>query len=294
MRGKGITKWVGVVLAAGLFGGCTALDQDARLNFLEGQMKDMLQKSAEWDVSSKDVRTKIADFGAQMDSMRDDLQRLSGNIEEIQAGSRPRENPLFSQSGMTEEIRSLKERLLSLEEKVSELEKGLATGRPLSDTLVPPGGSIAVPGAPPRPAAADTSSSKPPAAAQKTGALPEDRRAYDEAMEAMKQKQYEKAIRLFRGFIRKYPGNDLSDNAQYWVGESYYAQKKYEEAIIEFEEVVQQYPKGDKVPAALLKEGLAFHELKDDTPARQILKKLIDQHPDSEEAKLAAKKLKEI
>ncbi len=271
--------------------GCTAMSQDARINFLEGQMKDVLQKSAEWDVSSKDVRKKMADFSSQLDSIQNQIQQLSGRVDEIQDRNDTRERTTPAQQGISEDIRNLKEHLSFLEARVAELEKSLSPAKP-TDLETP---SSTGPSESPL---ATTETAKPPALpaeeTRKETSAPEDQRAYNEAMDTIKQKQYEKAIRLLRSFIKKYPGNDLNDNAQYWIGESYFAQKKYEEAIIEFEEVITQYPEGEKVPAALLKEGLSFQELKDANMARQLLKKLVDQYPDTEEAKTARQKLKQL
>jgi tol-pal system protein YbgF len=291
---KLFSQWIIVTLLTVLFAGCAALDQDARINFLEGQMKDVLQKSAEWDVTSKDARTKIADFNAQLDTLRREIQNLAGNIEEMEAGKGPKVNPIFAQEGTVQEVRDLKERLQFLESRVTDLEKRLTMDASAVAIPLPSSGSAVISQVPPQTAPSVKPSPPPVKEVKKEPPAPEDQKKYNEAIQAVKEKQYEKAIRLFRGFIKSYPGHNLNDNAQYWIGESYYAQKKYEEAIIEFEEVIQQYPKGDKVPAALLKEGLAFHELNDNTPARQILKKLIDQFPDSEEAKLAQEKLKKI
>jgi tol-pal system protein YbgF len=292
MKGNLRIHWITVVLLAGFLGGCAALNQDARINFLEGQMQDVLQKSAEWDISSKDVRTRIADYGAQMDSLQEQMQRLYGTIEEIESGGARRENPIFSQRGTAEEIRSLKERIDFLEARVNEMEMNLSSGTPAAPGTAAPNRSSALAPATPKPSTAAKRPPPPPKKPAPQGSGGKAQQAYSQATDAMNQKQYEKAIRLYRGFIKVNSGHDLNDNAQYWIGECYYAQKKYEEAIIEFEEVIQQYPSGDKVPAALLKEGLAFHALKDNVPARQILKKLVDQYPASEEAKLATEKLK--
>jgi tol-pal system protein YbgF len=267
-------KWLVLAAAVALFGGCAAMDQDARINFLEGQMKDVLEKSAEWGVTSKDFRFKMADYTAQLDSLHSQIQSLNGRLEEMESGATPREHPIFSQQGVIDEIYSLKERVAFLESKVAELQAGLLTGEGAPPQVTAPQPVVSAP-------------SKPPAVVS-------EKALYDEAMASLKKKQYDKAIRGFRKFIKKYPRHDLADNAQYWIGEAYYAQRKYEESIIEFEEVIQQYPKGDKVPAALLKEGLAFHRLKDDSPARQILNKLIENYPNSEEAGIAKRSLQEI
>jgi tol-pal system protein YbgF len=292
MSGRHV-RWVVPVLVGLLMTACTALDQDARINFLEGQMKDVLSNSAESGVTAKDLRTKLADTSAQMDSIRDQLQKLSGRVDDMESGALPKENSIFNQQGVQEEIRALKERTQALEAKVRDLERQLATSpqtapdlsaSPEQPAVLPPPGAETAP-----------SIAIPPTgqkgAVQGTSSVPQAQREYNEAMGLLKAEKYELAIRRFREFIKKHPDNELSDNAQYWIGESYYAQKKYDEAIIEFEEVIQQYPKGDKVAAALLKEGLAFHELKDNDTAEQILKKVVDKYPSSEEAKIAQEKI---
>jgi len=281
-------------MVIGLFCGCAAMNQDARINFLEGQMKDVLQKSAEWDVSSKDVRRKMADFSSQTDSIQNQIQQLAGRVDEIQDRSDTRVNTAPVQQGISEEIRNLKEHLSFLEARVAELEKTLSPTKPMNMEIPSSTGPSESPLAPPPAAEIERPPALPIEETRKESSPPEDERAYNEAMDAMKQRQYEKAIRQLRSFIKKYPGNELNDNAQYWIGESYFAQKKYEEAIIEFEEVITQYPKGEKIPAALLKEGLSFQELKDTSMARQLLKKLVDQYPDAEEAKMARQKLKQL
>ncbi len=273
-----VLRWMAAPLAALILGGCASMDQDARINFLEGQVQDILEKSAEWGVTSKDFRVKMADYTAQIDTLQNRIMTLSGRLEEYEAGSGPRENPLFSQQGVMEEMQSLKARVQELEMKIAQLEAGL------------PGGAVT----------ATTSSTVSPAPAPsapvktRAPAPSSEESAYNSAMGSMKKKQYDKAIREFRKFVKTYPRSNLADNAQYWIGEGYYGLKRYEEAIIEFEEVVQRYPQGDKVPAALLKEALAFQQLKDKSPARQILNKLIDKYPKSEEAQVARGKLAEL
>jgi tol-pal system protein YbgF len=117
---------------------------------------------------------------------------------------------------------------------------------------------------------------------------------YDEAWRLVERKDYRAAIPRFKEFLKKYPNSDFADNAQYWVGECYYAVKDFEQAILEFDAVRRKYPKGDKVPAALLKQGFAFAELGDRVDARLILQELVDRYPQSEEAGKAKQKLKTL
>jgi len=274
--------------------GCTALDQDARINFLEGQMKDALQKSAEWDVTSRNLRKQLADYGARIDSMQEQVQTLTGRIEELESKRLTQGNQQFPRRQTSREIRKLEDRLQYLEAKLEELGRhgvSVSPPLPLAGTVAPGNATLTKP-LPQTPVVITSPVREQPA--RKAPEPSEEEQEYNQAMNALKGEQYNQAIRLYRKFIKKHPGSTLSDNAQYWIGESYYAQKKYEEAIIEFEEVAQKYPKGDKVASALVKEGLAFHELKDNKTAVQLLQKVIDLYPDSEEARLAGKKLPEM
>jgi len=118
--------------------------------------------------------------------------------------------------------------------------------------------------------------------------------AYASAYESFKEGKYEKARTEFQSFLRFYPNSEYSDNAQFWVGESYYFENKYEKAILEYEKVVKNYPNGNKVPYALLKQGLSFLNLGDKASARVILQQIIKKYPNTNQSRIARAKLVEI
>jgi tol-pal system protein YbgF len=91
--------------------------------------------------------------------------------------------------------------------------------------------------------------------------------------------------------IKDYPDNEYSDNARFWIAESYYKEGNYEDAILTYEELLKKNPESDKVPGAMLKQGLSFYALKDERTGRIILEKLIEQFPNSEQAHSAKKKI---
>ncbi len=117
---------------------------------------------------------------------------------------------------------------------------------------------------------------------------------YKDAYETYQKGDYEGARRKFEAFLKQYPNTELSDNAQFWIGETYYGKKDYEKAILEYEKAIAKYPEGDKVPAALLKQALAFLELGDKTNGRNLLKRVIERYPQSEQADMAKKRLDAI
>ena len=117
---------------------------------------------------------------------------------------------------------------------------------------------------------------------------------YNDAYQTYQKGEMEGARRKFEAFLKQYPNTSFSDNAQFWIGETYYAKKDYEKAILEYEKVMVKYPEGDKVPAALLKQGLAFLELGDKANARNLLRRVMDRYPQSEQADIAKKRLEAI
>ena len=117
---------------------------------------------------------------------------------------------------------------------------------------------------------------------------------YKDAYETFQKGNLEGARRKFEAFLKKYPNTELSDNAQFWIGETYFLKKDFEKAILEYEKAIVKYPEGDKIPAALFKQALAFLELGDKTNARNLLKRVIERYPHSEQAEMAKKRLEGI
>ncbi len=116
---------------------------------------------------------------------------------------------------------------------------------------------------------------------------------YQDAFRLLRKSQYETALRAFREFLKDYPDNQLSDNAQYWVGEANYILGKYDLAIIEYQSLLFTYPDSQKAPDALLKIAYSYIELGNVTEARKVLKKIIAQYPDTTTAHLAETNLHE-
>jgi tol-pal system protein YbgF len=115
--------------------------------------------------------------------------------------------------------------------------------------------------------------------------------AYESAIRTYKDKNYKDARKMFEAFSRDYPDTTLTDNAQFWIAETYYAEKDYEGSILAYETLLKKYPESDKTSGALMKQGFAFIELGDKKTGRIILEKLIEKFAESPEAEIAQKKL---
>jgi tol-pal system protein YbgF len=88
-------------------------------------------------------------------------------------------------------------------------------------------------------------------------------------------------------FLAKYPKDELAGNAQYWLGETYYAEKRWNEAIVEFQKVLKDHRGSEKTPDALLKIGMAFQNQKDCKNALLFFDEVQQAYKSSAAAKMA-------
>lgn len=116
-------------------------------------------------------------------------------------------------------------------------------------------------GAPTPPPNQTAMAGQPPAA--DAGTLPNGspQQQYDYAFGLLRDANYAAAERALRDFIRRYPDNRLSSNAQYWLGETYYVRRNFQAAAAAFAEGYQRYPKGPKAADDLLKLGSSLSML---------------------------------
>ena len=131
-------------------------------------------------------------------------------------------------------------------------------------------------------------------ASRPTAAGPSPAELYDTAYADYTKGRYALAVQGFEDYLASFPSTDLSDNAQYWIGESHFAQKKYADAIADFEKLLKQWPASDKAAAALLKKGYAMLELGQKPEGVVQLQYVVHEFPTWEEARLARARLKSI
>lgn len=215
--------------------------------------------------AEKDIRKKQADIVADITAIRSDFQVLTGRFEETryatqkggQEGKSFRDEVEIKLKETAQTLEELQKRLASVEQVAALLRQGKEQGT----VKAPESTSF------------------------------ED--AYKDAYETFQKGDYIAAREKFQNYLESHPGSKYSDNALYWIGESYYNEKSYEKAIVVYDDVVKKYPDGGKAPAALLKQGMAFSVLGDKKNASVIYKKVIDRYPKSEQADVARKKMKE-
>ncbi|MDQ7052789.1 MAG: tol-pal system protein YbgF [candidate division KSB1 bacterium] len=119
------------------------------------------------------------------------------------------------------------------------------------------------------------------------------RERYKAALQLYYNKKYRQAIEAFSALLAENPNHPLSDNCQYWIGESYYGLGNYEQAIAEFEKVFA-YPNSNKADAALLKLGVTYLKMGDRESARAQFEQLIATYPKSEFVSMAQSYLRKL
>jgi tol-pal system protein YbgF len=116
---------------------------------------------------------------------------------------------------------------------------------------------------------------------------------FNEALQVLREeRQFPRARLLFTRFLSKNPTHDLADDAQYWIGESYFGERNFERAILAFNKVQVDYANGDKAPDSLLKEALSFLRLGDKATARELFERVAKKYPQSEAGRTALEQLK--
>jgi tol-pal system protein YbgF len=122
----------------------------------------------------------------------------------------------------------------------------------------------------------------------------DEKAAYDMAFQALKELRYADAAEEFQSFLDQYPSSEYADNAQYWLGESYYVTRNYDIALIAFQTLLDRYPESPKGPDALLKVGYTHYELEQWDSARAALTQVQENHPDSTLSRLAENRLRSM
>jgi tol-pal system protein YbgF len=111
------------------------------------------------------------------------------------------------------------------------------------------------------------------------GDTPKDQ--YEYAVGLLQKGSYPEAEVALKTFLKDHPSDPLAGNAQYWLGETYYARQDYKNASIAFAEGYQKYPNSPKVVDNLLKLGMALGQSGQKDNACVALKQLDKKFPDA-------------
>ncbi|AGA89424.1 tol-pal system protein YbgF [Thioflavicoccus mobilis 8321] len=118
-----------------------------------------------------------------------------------------------------------------------------------------------------------------------------EREAYQAAFGLLKERRYEDAIAAFEALLRNYPQGTYTDDALFWLGETYYVTRDYPDAIAQYDRLIADYPQSARLPSAMLKVGYIHDEEGRAEDARAIFEAIRARYPYSNEARLAADRL---
>jgi tol-pal system protein YbgF len=148
---------------------------------------------------------------------------------------------------------------------------------------------------PPTPSTAPRAAAPTAAPAQSAQPLtPDAQGLYDRGYTLLHQGRLVDAESTFQRFLQQYPGTDLADNAQYWIGEARYGRDDLRGALAAFRETVARYPTGNKVPDAMLKAGQCLERLDDLDGARVTYREVIDRFGGSAASAVAEERLERL
>jgi tol-pal system protein YbgF len=103
--------------------------------------------------------------------------------------------------------------------------------------------------------------------------------------------QWASAISGFEAFLRAFPRSEQADDAQFNIGEAYFAQNKWPEAVAAYNQVIQTYPGTNAVPDAYYKRGMAQERMGQADAARASWQAVAKVFPDSDAGRLAKQNL---
>lgn len=123
---------------------------------------------------------------------------------------------------------------------------------------------------------------------EKTSKTPQEQ--YDDAYKLLREGNHVAAEKAFLDFIKTNPKHDLAGNANYWLGETYYARGQYEQAAPIFAEGFTTYKNNSKAADNLLKLGLTFGKLNKKDEACSAFTTLPDEFPKAAQTTLTRAK----
>jgi len=262
--------------------------------------------------STKNLEQRVAKMERMLDSGT--LLKLLQSVEELKNEVRELRGQLEQQQNSLSQVTDRQRELyLDVDRRLQRMAAGgVAAGvAPGSNTASGPGTAPSTGTSAPAPGASSTAATgtsgtatvaaagaatqSSTAQAATPGVDPvKEQQAYQSAFNLLKAGRYDQAAKSFQKFLGAYPDGKYSDNAQYWLGESYYVTRNFDSALREFDKLVTQHPDSQKVTHALLKIGYIHDELGQKDKAREVLTDLTKNYPRSTAAGLAAKRLERM
>ena len=232
-------------------------EQTARLTLMLGTLDDTLHTLlTKLDAQSDDLRRAFADQRLLVDNVTGGVRVVREKVDETNVRL----------SSLAQEVEALRLAMPRMTAQLTQLAVDPDTGLPTTPLPTP----VALAGVNP-------------------GVSPQ--RLYDTAYADYTTGQWALSMQGFNAYISTFPRSELADDAQFFIGQNYYADGKFREAAEAFEQVVLSYPAGDVVAEALYKRGLTLERLDEPDVAREAFELVVQNYPDDNMANLAQQAL---
>jgi len=296
------TKWIVLAVAAlffGALGGAMLSPQPASavnkdMVQLQEQVSQLLQGQQDLrsalDSNSASLRTLVQQQVDAVNHLNAQMGSLEQAIQQVQANSGSRIDTMAQQTqGLSDNLQDVQARVGKLSQQLTDMQNLLQSidGK-VSGNAPAPGASN--PGAPGPGANSNNGGAggMPPMAPISADTL------YQNGLRDYNTGKYDLAHQEFADYIHNFPSNDLASNAQFYLGEILYAQGNYKDAISAYDAVLVNYPHSFKLADSLLKKAMAEQELGMKTSATRDLRDVVRRFPGSDSARRAQAKLREM
>ncbi len=265
-------------------GGSLAAQQEVRMQQLQTQMSDITGQIER-------VELKVNDLAAQVERMQKDVEYRLGVLEgggAMPPAAAPGDGTMSDGAGPSlganapQPIGAPEATQTAPQSTAPQPSAPAPTGQPgVLGTL---DSSAQLPQAPA--GAAEDAAAK---AAQQT-AMPQGgvvlpgetpREQYEYATNLIQRGAYDQAEIALKSFIQQHPKDELTGNAQYWLGETYYVRNDFKNAAVAFAEGYQKYPNSQKASDNLLKLAMALGQQGQKENACVALQQLEKRYPDA-------------
>ena len=189
---------------------------------------------------------RLAGAEIRMSNLETDMRHLTGQLEEVR-------------HDMATMLQRLDGLVNDVDFRLTEIERRLAGTRQKAPQNI--AGADAKAGAAPTKGNNAEQAAAP--AGGTNGILPQGTaiERYNFAYSLIIKVRLEDAETAFQEFLEKHGDDPLAGNAQYWLGETYYARKDLNQAARAFLTGIQRYPNSSKAPDTMLKLGITLGKL---------------------------------
>ena len=259
------------------------------------QLLDMVQRLQ----STVDSRFGLVQHLVEQstDSINQMNTTVTAMQQKLNAQSEATNGKLDSVSG---QVQSLNDSLDELKSRIAKLDKQMQDMQAAMQTIqaqtAPGAGAAPQPGQPATPGSAGGAGATP--AGQPAGqpgtpqaSAPPLQDTYQSGLRDFNAARYDVAGSEFNDVIHYYPNDDLSGNANFYLGEISYRQQKFKDAIKSYTTVLEDFSGNPKAPAAQLHKGLSLIQLNQKDAGIHELRSLIQRYPQTPEALQARSKL---